>query len=177
MITRKTLRQLHRLHSRRPASVADLNLTTLAVRLSYISATGSNTSFANINDESITFNSISANNPIHNIPTKNICGIEYLNDAIAIIMLHCIILINQNNGNIKLHLSSPKLSLFERLKLTLRYFTPATRKKRFTICVKTVEPHRKLLEVNPHLNSCTIDCCNPQQWKKAVWQKNATLPP
>lgn len=119
MIPDSSIKRLYKTYAKRPANIDELKLPILVVRMSYIKPGQELVTFAEIDSKKIRFNAIPADNPFHEIPVGNVCGIEYIGDTIAIVTANSIVFVNSNTGEIKVHVKPPKFTVLERLKFFL----------------------------------------------------------
>lgn len=72
-----------------------------------------------ITELDLIINSVDTNSPFHQIPLRNISGIEDLENHIAIILRNSILFLNKQNNDIHVHIRVEKPSLWQRIKYGL----------------------------------------------------------
>ena len=72
-----------------------------------------------ITECNLIINSVDKDSPFHEIPLKNISGIEDLENHIAIILRNSILFLNKQNNDIHVHIRIEKPTLWQRIKYAL----------------------------------------------------------
>lgn len=73
-----------------------------------------------ITENDFILNSVQKNSPFHEIPLRNILGIEILESHIAIVLRNSIIFLNKENTDIHVHINIERPSFWQRLKYTFQ---------------------------------------------------------
>lgn len=69
-----------------------------------------------ISDENIIINAVDKDSPFHEIPIRNITGIENFTSHIAIVLRHSILFLCKTTDDIHVHISFERPSLWQRFK-------------------------------------------------------------
>ena len=69
-----------------------------------------------ITEECLKIHSLETDSPFHEIPLRNISGIEELDNHIAIILRNSILFLSKENDDIRVHINIEHPSLWERVK-------------------------------------------------------------
>lgn len=109
MITKEVIDEIYRKYDKRPPTPFDLNLSLLfeyAVDNHAI----------NLDEEKVVINSIAPDSIFHSIDLRNIHEIVEFEESIAIVLHSSIIFLNKFDNKSYIHIKSPKLSLWDKVR-------------------------------------------------------------
>lgn len=73
-----------------------------------------------LNGDELIINSVTKDSPFHEIPIKNIAGIQEFDNHIAIILRNSILFLNKSTTDIHVHINLEKPTLWERIKYAFK---------------------------------------------------------
>lgn len=109
MINKKHIAELYKKHKINPNNPNKIDLEKFGSK-----CTKQHT--ISINNDNLIINSVEPDSPFHEIPIKNIAGIEKFENHIAIVLRNSILFLSKNTNDIHVHINVEKPSLWERIK-------------------------------------------------------------
>jgi len=113
MIKPNIIKELYKKHLHAINSTKELNFQ-------YLLSEVLNHHSIEISKTDLIINSVQENSPFHEIPLRNILGIENLESHVAIVLRNSIIFLNKKNIDIHVHINIERPSFWQRMKYILK---------------------------------------------------------